>query len=99
MEDGTCPYTLLGVSTQATEKEIKKAKNKMALKFHPDKNPGNEEFFHKIIMAAEMLMDADARKAYDKVLKAKEAARLRDEKLSAERRKDKQGRCRHNTTC
>ena len=36
-------YTILGIEKNATDEEIKKSYRKLALLFHPDKNPGNEE--------------------------------------------------------
>lgn len=62
-------YSILGVSKQAKDEEIKKAFRKLAVKFHPDKNPGNKEAedkFKEINEAYEVLSDPDKRKKYDK---------------------------------
>jgi curved DNA-binding protein len=61
-------YKTLGVEKTASADDIKKAYRKLALKFHPDKNPGNkeaEERFKKISEAYAVLSDADKRKQYD----------------------------------
>ena len=62
-------YDVLGVSRDAVDQDIKSAYRKLALKHHPDRNPGNAEAEEKFKEAAEayaVLADADRRSAYDR---------------------------------
>ncbi len=61
-------YEILGISRSAAESDIKSAYRKLALKFHPDKNPGDksaEETFKEATEAYEVLKNPEKRQAYD----------------------------------
>jgi molecular chaperone DnaJ len=62
-------YEILGVAKTASEEDIKKAYRKLAMKYHPDRNPDNkeaEEKFKEVKEAYEMLTNPEKREAYDR---------------------------------
>ena len=62
-------YEVLGVERNASEEQVKRAYRKLAVKFHPDKNPDDpqaEEKFKELGEAYDVLMDAQKRAAYDR---------------------------------
>ena len=65
----TCYYELLSVSKDSSDRDISKAYRKLAVKYHPDSNPGDEEAnakFKEAAEAYEVLSDEDKRARYDR---------------------------------
>ncbi len=63
-------YKILGISKKASQEEIKKAYRKLALKYHPDRNPNDkqaEDSFKEVAEAYEVLKDPEKRKRYDEL--------------------------------
>ena len=61
-------YELLEIGREASKAEIKKQWRKLSVKYHPDKNPGDEEagnYYRQINRAYEVLSDDEKRNAYD----------------------------------
>lgn len=85
-------YELFDIKEHATESEIKKSYRKKALIYHPDKNPDNDkakEIFQQLSKALEVLLDVNARAAYDKVWKTKQLNEARFKQQDVKRRRFK----------
>jgi molecular chaperone DnaJ len=62
-------YKILGVSREASEEEIKKSYRRIAMQYHPDRNPGNKDAEEKFKLASEayeVLRDSEKRQIYDR---------------------------------
>ena len=77
-------YAVLGVSTDATEKQLKTAYRMRSLQFHPDRKQGNTAAFQRISQAYEVLSDPDKRQAYDEGGDIKVKRGKRDEEDDSE---------------
>ncbi len=60
-------YEVLGLSRDASERDVKKAYKRLAMKYHPDRNKGDDadEKFKEVKLAYEVLTDPQKRAAYD----------------------------------
>lgn len=63
--DNSRYYTVLELEKNASEEDIKRSYKKLALKYHPDKNPGQEEKFKEISTAYAVLSDPQKKEVYD----------------------------------
>lgn len=66
LKDNVGLYDALGVAKDATEKEIRRAYYKLAVVYHPDKNPQGEEIFKEVTFAYNILADPQQRELYDR---------------------------------
>jgi DnaJ-class molecular chaperone len=76
-DNGKEYYSILGVSETATDEELKRAYRRLALQYHPDKNPGDresEERFKEISEAYAVLIDQQKRRQYDQFREARSAS-------------------------
>ncbi|KAI9319441.1 hypothetical protein BX666DRAFT_1926158 [Dichotomocladium elegans] len=81
-------YELLGLKFDATDKDIKKAYRLKAREVHPDKNPSPDAaaLFHKLTQALDVLVDQQARAAYDRLMKAKMERLKKQNEMDSKRR-------------
>jgi len=86
-------YALLGVTFETSESDIRRAWRRTALKYHPDKNPGNTEAlekFHLLQIAQDVLTDPTAKAVYDNARRARKEKEERDAAFEGKRRKMKE---------
>ncbi|KAI9718369.1 MAG: hypothetical protein M1812_004090 [Candelaria pacifica] len=86
-------YALLGISSTATESDLRRAYRKTALKYHPDKNADNPsavEKFHLLQIAYDVLSDPTVKAAYDNARAAKLQKKRQNELFEGKRRQMKE---------
>jgi DnaJ-class molecular chaperone len=87
-------YSQLGLKPSASPQEIKRAYRQMVFRYHPDRNPGNDqaaEKFTQILDAYSVLSDVEKRAEYDSVMHPEEVeARAREKQKKTEERKSEE---------
>ncbi|KAF2734501.1 DnaJ-domain-containing protein [Polyplosphaeria fusca] len=86
-------YTLLGVSHESTDAEIKRAYRQTSLKYHPDKNPDDQAASDKFILigiARDILLDTKLKSEYDTQRLRKKERKLENDLMDSKRRKMKE---------
>eukprot|EP00906_Rhabdomonas_costata_P035251 RCo049534 len=90
-EAGETLFQILGVEESATEDDIKKSFRKLAIKYHPDKNPDGMEMFQKIQNAYDILADSDQRTQYLQLLEIqRNRSKMKDTSMAELRTKFRQ---------
>merc|ERR1712217_61590 len=82
---GTDYYTVLGVTSDATDKQLKQAYRIMSLKYHPDKKGGSTQAFQLVATAFQTLSDPEKRRAYDEGADVKKGRNHNDSESDSER--------------
>ena len=93
MDKSTDYYSLLGVKRAATPAEIKRAYRQMVFRYHPDRNPGDDDAadkFKQVLDAYSVLSDGEKRSVYDAVTKPAGAEEEPPEEQEPEEEENKQ---------
>ena len=86
-------YEALGLYRSATAADIKSQFRRVALRYHPDKNPGDETAisrFHALVEARDVLLDPEKRRAYDEQLDAAKISSMHQERRQQQQQRQQQ---------